>query len=94
MPVVVLLHATSACFQAKRQYEKAFRDWEKVQEAHCKTEQDINIPRVDVEKVRHLSRSGKNKNYVTMALFLALSLSPGSYLVSLWCDHSMLASLL
>ena len=64
MPVVVLLHATSVCFQAKKQYEKAFRDWEKVQEAHCKTEQDVNIPRVDVEKVRHLSRSGKNKNYI------------------------------
>jgi len=25
------------------------------------------------------------------ALFLALSLSPRNYLVSLWCDHSMLA---
>ena len=32
--------------------------------------------------------------YVHLALFLALSLSPGSSLVSSWCDHSMLASLL
>jgi len=32
---------------------------------------------------------------VHLALFLALSLSPGkSFLVSSWCDHSMLASLL
>ena len=31
---------------------------------------------------------------VHMALFLALSLSPGNSLVSSWCDHSMLASLL
>jgi len=29
-----------------------------------------------------------------LALCLALSLSPGNSLVSLWCDHSMLASLL
>ena len=29
---------------------------------------------------------------VHMALFLALSLSPGNSLVSSWCDHSMLAS--
>ena len=29
-----------------------------------------------------------------LALFLALSLSPGNSLVSSWCDHSMLASLL
>jgi len=28
-----------------------------------------------------------------LALFLALSLSPGNSLVSLWCDHSMLTSL-
>jgi len=31
---------------------------------------------------------------VLLALFLALSLSPGNSLVSSWCDHSMLASLL
>ena len=31
---------------------------------------------------------------VHVALFLALSLSPGNSLVSSWCDHSMLASLL
>ena len=31
---------------------------------------------------------------VHLALFLALSLSPGNSLVSSWCDHSMLASLL
>ena len=37
--------------QAKKQYEKAFRDWEKVQEAHLKIEQDVTIPRIDVEKV-------------------------------------------
>jgi len=49
------------CFQAKKQYEKAFRDWEKVQEAHLKAEQDINIPRVDLEKVIHISCPG-NKN--------------------------------
>jgi len=30
---------------------------------------------------------------VHLALFLALSLSPGNSLVSSWCDHSMLASL-
>ena len=29
-----------------------------------------------------------------LALFLALSLSPGNSLVSSWCDHSMLVSLL
>ena len=29
-----------------------------------------------------------------LALFLALSLSPGNSIVSSWCDHSMLASLL
>ena len=32
--------------------------------------------------------------YVYLALFLALSLSPGNSLVSSRCDHSMLASLL
>jgi len=31
---------------------------------------------------------------VHLALFLALSISPGNYLVSSWCDHSLLASLL
>ena len=31
---------------------------------------------------------------VHLALFLALSLSPGNFLVSSWCDQSMLASLL
>ena len=31
---------------------------------------------------------------VNLALFLALSLSPDNSLVSSWCDHSMLASLL
>ena len=31
---------------------------------------------------------------VHLALFLALSLSPDNSLVSSWCDHSMLASLL
>ena len=31
---------------------------------------------------------------VHLALFLALSLSPGNCLVSSWCDHSMLTSLL
>jgi len=31
---------------------------------------------------------------VHLTLFLALSLSPGNSLVSSWCDHSMLASLL
>ena len=31
---------------------------------------------------------------VHLALFLALSLSPGNSLVSSWCDHSMLISLL
>jgi len=31
---------------------------------------------------------------VRLALFLALSLSPGNSLVSSWCDHTMLASLL
>ena len=30
--------------------------------------------------------------FVHLALFLALSLSPGNSLVSSWCDHSMLAS--
>jgi len=30
--------------------------------------------------------------FVHLALFLALSLSPGNCLVSSWCDHSMLAS--
>ena len=32
--------------------------------------------------------------FVHLALFLALSLSPRNSLVSSWCDHSMLASLL
>ena len=32
--------------------------------------------------------------FVHLALFLASSLSPGNSLVSSWCDHSMLASLL
>ena len=32
--------------------------------------------------------------FVHLALFLALSLSPGNSLVSSWCDHSMQASLL
>ena len=32
--------------------------------------------------------------FVHLALFLALSLSPDNSLVSSWCDHSMLASLL
>jgi len=32
--------------------------------------------------------------YVHLALFLALSLSPGNSLVFSWCDHSMLVSLL
>ena len=32
--------------------------------------------------------------FVHLTLFLALSYSPGSSLVSSWCDHSMLASLL
>ena len=32
--------------------------------------------------------------FVHLALFLALSLSPGNSLVSSWCDHSMLAFLL
>ena len=32
--------------------------------------------------------------FVHLALFLAISLSPGNSLVSSWCDHSMLASLL
>jgi len=31
---------------------------------------------------------------VHLPLYLALSLSPGNFLVSSWCDHSMLASLL
>ena len=31
---------------------------------------------------------------VHLALFLVLSLSPGNSIVSIWCDHSMLASLL
>jgi len=38
--------------QAKKQYEKAFRDWEKVQESHGRIEQDVYVSRVDVEKVR------------------------------------------
>ena len=32
--------------------------------------------------------------WVHLALFLALSLSPGNYLVSSWCDHNLLVSLL
>jgi len=32
--------------------------------------------------------------HLHLALFLALSLSPGNSLVSSWCDYSMLASLL
>jgi len=32
--------------------------------------------------------------YVHLALFFALSLFPGNSIVSSWCDHSMLASLL
>ena len=51
--VTYLYCCTLAVFivQAKKQYEKAFKDWEKAQEVHWKTEQDANIPRVDVEKV-------------------------------------------
>jgi len=37
--------------QAKKQYEKAYREWEKVQEAHLKIEQDVYVLRVDIEKV-------------------------------------------
>ena len=42
---------------------------------------------LSIQAVRGLPR-------LHLALFLALSLSPGNSLVSLWCDHCMLASLL
>ena len=42
-----------AVVQAKKQYEKAFKDWEKVHEAHGKIENDNNVPRIDVEKVSY-----------------------------------------
>jgi len=41
----------STCGQAKKHYEKAFRDAEKAQEMYKKTEQDANLSRADVEKV-------------------------------------------
>jgi len=39
--------------------------------------------------MRFLSLGGMRKKSCIVALFLALSLSPGNSLVSSWCDHSM-----
>ena len=43
----------SLCVQAKKYYEKAFREAEKAQEAHKRAEQDINLSKADVEKVAY-----------------------------------------
>ena len=50
-----------------------------------------SYPRVDVNQSRSYVAF---LAYVHLSLFLALSLSPGNSLVSSWCDHSILASLL
>jgi len=52
-----------------------------------------SCPRIDVF---HPGRAWSFSPACTMhmTLFLALSLSPGNFLVSLWCNNSMLASLL
>lgn len=42
-------------FQAKKQYEKAFRESEKAQEAYKKADADIHMSRADVEKVSEQS---------------------------------------
>jgi len=51
------------------------------------TESPVHVLMLSIQAVRGLPR-------LHLALFLALSLSPGNSFVSLWCDHSMLASLL
>jgi len=50
-----------------------------------------SCPRIDVV---HPGHTWSSSPPVHLALFLALSLSPGNFLVSSWCDHSMLTSLL
>jgi len=47
----VLLAAEYLYGQAKKHYEKAFRDAEKAQDAHKRAEQDVNLSKADVEKV-------------------------------------------
>ena len=44
------------CKQAKKHYEKAFRDAEKAQDAHKRAENDVNLSKADVEKVDYQSR--------------------------------------
>lgn len=43
------------CKQAKKHYEKAFRDAEKAQDAHKRAENDVNLSKADVEKVDYHS---------------------------------------
>ena len=42
------------CGQAKKHYEKAFREAEKAQDVYKKAEQDINLSKADVEKVNFI----------------------------------------
>jgi len=39
------------CGQAKKHYEKAFRDAEKAQDVYKKAEQDINLSKAEIERV-------------------------------------------
>ena len=39
------------CYQAKKHYEKAFREAERAQEVYKKAEQDINLSKAEIEKV-------------------------------------------
>ena len=41
-------------WQAKKHYERAFRDAEKAQDTYKKAEQDPNLSRADIEKVKGL----------------------------------------
>jgi len=41
----------SVYWQAKKSYEKAFREAQKAQEAYKRAEQDINLSKADVERV-------------------------------------------
>ena len=52
------------------------------------TRSPVHVLMLSIQAVRRLFR------LLALALFLALSLSPGVFVVSSWFDHSMLASLL
>jgi len=57
------------CSQAKKHYEKAFRDAEKAQEAYKKAEQDINLSKAEIEKVPLSALFHSFINFVVFVFF-------------------------